>query len=467
MNKTIYRLISIVVTLTLAFAGYTRTQASALALESPFAKHLTPGDSTGWNFETSGSAEKITTTTDGWIMQAGGNVASTHYARAKYKLPEQNGLLLTTFYMKAVVVLPADFYTQQKAGFRIMTTDNYATTLNSVSVGATNANELRTGVYIYSDHGFGVNTTHQNGGVKTLYRTTTPLPVGEHTLELFGDVSAVAAWYFKVDGQMVASGVDRLSPDDTPVNEQVITRFVAGIDGASDQSDNAMNVTVKSFDIANYDMSGASPAPIPPTATPTNPPATPTPVPATPTPLPAGQNALNIRVKTSNDDAEEYSGGSVHLNSTDLELIYDTSSQVVGLRFAGVNLPRGAKIVNAYIQFKVDEKSADVITLKIQGEASTNAATFTKTARNISARPRTASTVTWTPPAWTTVGAAGSDQTTPNLTAIIQELVNQPNWTSGNAMVIIITGTTGKRVAKAYDSEAAGAPLLHIEYALP
>jgi hypothetical protein len=62
------------------------------------------------------------------------------------------------------------------------------------------------------------------------------------------------------------------------------------------------------------------------------------------------------------------------------------------------------------------------------------------------------------------VGEAAEAQRTPNLAAIVQELVNQPGWSSGQALVLLITGT-GERVAEAYDGEVAKAPLLHVEYA--
>jgi hypothetical protein len=61
------------------------------------------------------------------------------------------------------------------------------------------------------------------------------------------------------------------------------------------------------------------------------------------------------------------------------------------------------------------------------------------------------------------VGEAGPDQRTPDITLIIQEIVNRPGWTSGNALAIIVTGT-GERVAEAYDEDQAAAPLLHVAY---
>jgi hypothetical protein len=163
------------------------------------------------------------------------------------------------------------------------------------------------------------------------------------------------------------------------------------------------------------------------------------------------------------DDVEESSTGSMYVNSSDLELVYDGSNQVVGMRFRGVGVPKGATITNAYLQFKVDETSSEVTKISIHGEAKSNALAFSNTKRNVSTRLRTINSVSWSPSSWMTRGAVGIDQRTPNLAPIIQEIVSQTGWVTGNSMVMIITGS-GKRVAKAYEADPAGAPLLHIEY---
>ena len=113
----------------------------------------------------------------------------------------------------------------------------------------------------------------------------------------------------------------------------------------------------------------------------------------------------------------------------------------------------------------MDETSSVATTLSLQGQAADNPVTFQTSAFSVSSRPRTAAAVLWTPAAWTTIGAIGAAQRTPDLAPVIQEIVGRPGWASGNSLVIIVTGT-GKRVAVAYNGEAAGAPLLHIEYTL-
>jgi hypothetical protein len=46
---------------------------------------------------------------------------------------------------------------------------------------------------------------------------------------------------------------------------------------------------------------------------------------------------------------------------------------------------------------------------------------------------------------------------------VVQEIVTQPGWATGNSMVFFVTGT-GTRTAEPVDGKAAGAPLLHVEY---
>jgi hypothetical protein len=172
------------------------------------------------------------------------------------------------------------------------------------------------------------------------------------------------------------------------------------------------------------------------------------------------------RVTASSDDAEQYiSTGAVTLTSSDLEMTLESSTQAVGMRFTGVTIPKGAPIVNAWVQFTVDQTGSTATSLSIQGEAADNPGTFTTVANNITSRtPTVASVNNWAPAPWTVVGQAGPAQQTPNLAAVIQELVNRTGWVSGNALVLRVTGT-GKRVAGAFNSSAAVAPLLHVEYA--
>ena len=160
------------------------------------------------------------------------------------------------------------------------------------------------------------------------------------------------------------------------------------------------------------------------------------------------------------------------LTSGDLELAYENTGQVdpqmIGLRFAGIPIPKGATITEAWVRFQVDETKGgtEPVNLIIEGELSANPATFGSTARDISSRPTTTAQVQWSVPNWTTVGDQGPDQTTPSIASIIQEIVNQPGW-SGGAIVLMFRDnpanpSLGIRCAGAWPGDDAA--LLHISY---
>ena len=175
-------------------------------------------------------------------------------------------------------------------------------------------------------------------------------------------------------------------------------------------------------------------------------------------------STIDVRVSSNSDDAEERADGNVALNSSDLELVFDKGgNQTVGMRFNGINIPQGATITNAYLQFQVDETSSIATSITIRGQASDNPGTFTTASGNISTRPTTGASANWSIPVWNTVGQAGANQRTPDLSPLIQEIVAQLGWSSGNSLVLIITGS-GERLAEAYNGDVNGAPLLHVEF---
>jgi hypothetical protein len=168
-------------------------------------------------------------------------------------------------------------------------------------------------------------------------------------------------------------------------------------------------------------------------------------------------------INTGNDDAEER-GNKIDRGSHTLEMAVDgTVSQVVGLRFTNVAIPKGAVITSAYLQFTTEAATSMATQLSIGGQASDNAAPFQTSQLNISSRPDTAATVAWAPAPWTVVGQAGLDQRTPNLASIVQEITNRAGWATGNAMVFTISGT-GCRTATSYNQRRTAAPKLVVTY---
>ena len=174
---------------------------------------------------------------------------------------------------------------------------------------------------------------------------------------------------------------------------------------------------------------------------------------------------VSRQISNSVDDAEEQlSDGSVTISSTDLDLVNDEDVvYVVGLRFRNIGIPQGATITSAVIEFVTDEKNTVATNLIIKGENIDHARIFQINNNNITNRTTTASSVSWQPQPWDIVGENGVNQRTVDLSSIIQEIVNRPGFTSGNAMAFIMEGT-GIRTAESFDGSPLLAPKLCITY---
>jgi len=194
-----------------------------------------------------------------------------------------------------------------------------------------------------------------------------------------------------------------------------------------------------------------------------------------------GVLSVDVRVADSIDDAEEdVEGGGMELDSSDLELAHEgaasaTSLQTVGVRFTGVDIPKGVTIKKAWVQFAADDVDDPyhnaAVSLIITGELSPDPVEFSSSIGDISSRPTTTASVLWDIPVWGAVRATGPTEQTPSLSRVIQEVIDQDGWAAGNAMVIIFEDnpanpSEGTREAEAFDGDASLAALLHIEYAV-
>jgi len=188
----------------------------------------------------------------------------------------------------------------------------------------------------------------------------------------------------------------------------------------------------------------------------------------------AGTNAAfagRVWENRISDDAEEFlPGGDIDTGSSDLELPYEgtgkSTPQVIGLRFSDVGIPQGARITKAYVELQCDETKGgtEAVSLLIEGDLSPDAAKFAEVTNNVTGRPRTAAQVVWVPADWISEGQR--DQTS-DIASIIEEIINQPGWASGNALALIISDdpanpSEGVRCAEAGPGNTAA--LLHIEW---
>lgn len=183
-----------------------------------------------------------------------------------------------------------------------------------------------------------------------------------------------------------------------------------------------------------------------------------------------GVVALERAVQAITDDAEEDPAGIVRNGGGNLEFgqvgTTTLTNQTLGVRFAGVAIPKGATVQSAAIQFTASSAGSGATSVVVVGDDLDNAATYpgqTAPPFGITSRPDTTATVSWTVPPWAAAGDAGPAQLSPNLAAIVQEIIDRPNWATGNAVAFSFTGT-GVRQSRARDNALGGAPVLRISY---
>jgi N-acetylneuraminic acid mutarotase len=181
---------------------------------------------------------------------------------------------------------------------------------------------------------------------------------------------------------------------------------------------------------------GGSP---PPTATP-RPTNTPTPVPpsATPTATPNGGTNASFQVSAISNDVNEVNGELQASNYVVwLGTGASTTTSYTGLRFTGVSIPRGATIVSAQLQVYSPTSSSLSISLQIAGDRAANSAAFSASSRPsqrtlTSARVNYNSSASWSANLWYTVA---------DVSSIVQEIVQQSTWASGNSLSLVLHGT--------------------------
>lgn len=160
---------------------------------------------------------------------------------------------------------------------------------------------------------------------------------------------------------------------------------------------------------------------------------------------------LVVPVTGNNDDAHEINN-SVITNNYSLVLSQGTETVHTGLRFQNINIPRGAVITSAVLRFTSDGFDNSLATMTIRGESTGNANEFSTTNNDISNRATTSNQVIWDQdnafPFWSEIIAS------PDLTPVIQEIVNRSDWCGGNNLAIVIE-------TNSLDSNSARSVLSH------
>ncbi len=176
---------------------------------------------------------------------------------------------------------------------------------------------------------------------------------------------------------------------------------------------------------------------------------------------------------TSDPDVEQAVNGNMYHDVGPLDLVFDSDpphwrgDQLIGIRFEGVEVPAGATVMSASLQFTArTDENVDPCQLTIRAEAVANAAPIGWNQFDLTSRTPTAASVTWSPQPWLAAEEQDLPQRSPDLTTVLQEVILRPGWQSNNAMLLLIEGTGG-RSAYSWNQDPTKAPRLCIAYQLP
>ena len=150
--------------------------------------------------------------------------------------------------------------------------------------------------------------------------------------------------------------------------------------------------------------------------------------------------SIKSPIQHEDDDAEENIGNGWLTPSSHLQFNMD-SSQVTALRFYDLGIPAGATIVEAKIRFtSVANYTRDGV-IRIEGEKSFDAERFDHDAQyNISSRPRTDARLDWQV---TQDWFRNRRYYSPDVSNILQEIIDQDGWSENNAVAFIFDHQSG------------------------
>ena len=171
---------------------------------------------------------------------------------------------------------------------------------------------------------------------------------------------------------------------------------------------------------------------------------------------PIGSGTFNFPIVAANDDAVQFTSGGLNgymwLDAPYTYFGFDVTNgenNDEGLRFQNITIPQGATINSAYIEFRAYGSGSGDTTVTFRTEDIDDAPPFASSANNLTSRNFGSASVDWTLGTW----SSGSYYQSPDLTSIIQPVINRTGWFGGNSLVFVSQGTqTGTHRAYSFDN---------------
>jgi len=179
---------------------------------------------------------------------------------------------------------------------------------------------------------------------------------------------------------------------------------------------------------------------------------------------------------TGDSGRRELLGNTAGADRPELVITYEKAGQVetgsqVGMRFAEMNIPQGVTIKSAYVDFVPALINVTNTSLVFSGEKTPDSASLTSGVKQLSSRSRTAAQTAWSDVGnWDVIGGLLNPdeiKTSPDISNIVQEIVNQTDWCGGNALTVFLDGAAGNLGSRSFFSGEGGsdyAPILRVTY---
>ncbi len=260
------------------------------------------------------------------------------------------------------------------------------------------------------------------------------------------------------EGEVIATAIIDSDYDNLPVS--------LAFDGAGKPTISYFDPDIRGIRVLRRVDVPATPTPTP---TPTQAPAAcSTPTPAAPyTGVPPASGSIQRQVVNCADDTyvrvdtqeQLYTLTYVRMGARDGGAI----DYVSGFLFRDVRIPRGADVVSARLQVQPEgHYSGATVQVSIAGELHGQSGDFNPNNWWANTRPRTVARVPWSVPATT-----GTAVESPDISAIVEEIVALPDWQPGNNIAILIDATDATNAWinwHAYDGKPAAAGQLSLTY---
>jgi type IV pilus assembly protein PilY1 len=179
-------------------------------------------------------------------------------------------------------------------------------------------------------------------------------------------------------------------------------------------------------------------------------------------------------ITNEEDDAEQKTDGQVFITTEGdtLDVGFGESGatdlRTIGLRFRNVPIRPSATIKSAHLIFHAQAgNNDDNAEFTIEGQQSPNSEPFNEDInRDVSDRPKvkvgsSVKSISWpVTKSW----EPGKAYRSPDITSLVQEMVQQEGWNAGtNSMTFIVTGESGQRQVYSSEAGTTTAPTLHVQ----